>query len=208
MGLIYFLGYLAILSSLVPLIFLFKKKKTSLLLKILVLEILLVNFSNLIIFLFSKFDQINIFSIHVFFESTLLLFLFKEQLVLTELLRKFFSILVLIHIIFFTYVLTISPDERFTLFGAYSKILLSLIAVILIVLRYRIYEDDSLSNDFFFNISAAVLIYNGMQLYVVIFNSLFRFQLESLLIFTWPIIQLSTFIYHILISRAIWKLKN
>ena len=209
MGIIYFLGHFAIVSSLFPLFtfLITKKNKTHIYIKIYVIEVVLSNLINLLLFHFTKLNQDCFFWCNIFFETVLIAFVFLENndsKVLKKIIYAFFILSTLLFL--FTFKLELSI--RFTFYGTFSRAALTILSILLIIERYLKSTYDSLFDDYVFNFSSAVLIYCGLQLYVMIFNNIILNQLDKLFLYTWPIIQISSIIYYLLISRAIWKLKN
>lgn len=203
---------LCVLSSLFPLFFLVailrKDIKTTFFLKLFVLELGIVNLLNLVLFYFTDFDQINLFSIHNIIENCLIIFVFnsfeKEQFFKRKLSLAFITL----NLSVFLFLLNFNPNDRFTYFSTFSILFMSFFSVVIIIDRYKNSHFDNLFDDFSFNLSIAILLYNGIQLYVIFFNSLILQNADQLFLNTWPIVQISSIIYYLLITRAIWKLKN
>ncbi len=172
------------------------------------LELGIVNLLNLVLFYFTDFDQINLFSIHNIIENCLIIFVFnsfeKEQFFKRKLSLAFITL----NLSVFLFLLNFNPNDRFTYFSTFSILFMSFFSVVIIIDRYKNSHFDNLFDDFSFNLSIAILLYNGIQLYVIFFNSLILQNADQLFLNTWPIVQISSIIYYLLITRAIWKLKN
>jgi len=209
-GIIYFLANLSIVSSLFPLFFLIfgKKFSSAFFLKLFVLELVVVNVLNLVLFYFTDFDQINLFSIHNLIEKCLIFLIFNKLKNRGFFNEKLSFSFIVINLGVFLFLLNHNANDRFNYFSTFSIIFMSLFSVLIIIDRYINSQFVNLFDDFSFNLSAAILLYNGLQLYVIFFNSLILQNADKLFLYTWPIVQISSILYYILISRAIWKLKN
>jgi hypothetical protein len=203
-----FLGYIGVGSSILPtLIFLIKREiNTSFYLKLYCFEILLINITNLVLFKFSNIDQNNLFSAHLLIELILIVLIYKEYSKMRFV--RVYNLLFWLIICVFVLSLFYSPEIRFSMFGLFCKLLLSFLSIFLIIIQYFKSQKDSLLNDSVFIFSSGVLIYNGIQIYITIFDNIIREQGNDLFFMIWPIIQIGTIIYYSLISRAIWILKN
>lgn len=211
MGIIYVLGHFAIGSSLFPFFsILYKRKKVKLLfyLKLFVFVSVFSNLSNLILYHFTKIDQTSLFTLYISIQNCLLILILCKRKIFNHYYLSFFYILLTLNFAFYIYSLTFSPSERYNYFGTFSRIIMSILSIIIIIERYFKSKDDSLFDDFIFNLSISILLYNGLQLYVSFFNTIILERADELFLYTWPIVQISSIIYYLLISRAIWKLKN
>ena len=210
MGVIYVLGYTVILSSLLPFIILFLKKRqsVSIVFKLFLLELTVANLINLFLFLFTNINQNSLFSVHLYLTTFLILLTVNSIIVLNIFFRISIYFLLLLQTIIFIIFLQIEPENRFTYFGIYSNVLLSFVSVVVLFDRYNKSNHVSLFNDFGFNVYSAVLLYNGLQFYVLILNRIVRENVNELFLYTWPFIQVSSILYHLMLTRALWKLNN
>lgn len=209
MGVIYFLGHFAILSSLFPLFFSYRRKKIKLNLIIVfyVIEIALSNIINLLLFHFSNINQDLFFLSNLFIETFIILLVYYS-FVSSKSLKKIIIYVLLFSTLMFIWTMTLGIGNRFTYYGTYSRITLTIMSILIIISQYLKSIDFSLFSDFRFNFSASVLIYCGLQLYVLVFNNIISEHLETLFIYTWPIIQISSILHYLTLSISIWKLKN
>jgi hypothetical protein len=209
-GIIYVLAHLTVGSSLFPLFFLFLKStaKINLFIKVLTLEFVIVNFLNLFLFHFTNLDQSNLFSLHILTEDCLIFLIFREIYKSHLLTRKLFMVIIISNIVFFLVLLSFSAIERLNIFSNFSTILMLFTSIVILIYTYKKSLCENLFDDFTFNFSIAILINNGLQLYISFFNSIILKRADDLFLYTWPIVQISSILYYLLISRAIWKLKN
>ncbi len=209
-GIIYFLANLSIVSSLFPLFFLIfgKKIRSTFFLKLFVLELVIVNLLNLVLFYFTDIDQINLFSIHNLIENCLIFLIFNNLKNLGFFNEKLCFSIIIFNIGLFLFLLNYNANDRFNYFSTFSIVFMSLFSVLIIIDRFRNSQYVNLFDDFSFNLSTSILLYNGLQLYAIFFNSLILQNADKLFLYTWPIVQISSILYYLLISRAIWKLKN
>jgi hypothetical protein len=166
------------------------------------------NLSNLILFYFTEFDQVNLFSLYMLFQNCFLILAFHKFYHFNRFYLNPFYILIILNIVFYLITLKYSPIDRYSYFGTYSKSIMSILSISIIIERYFKSKSISLFEDFIFNLSIAVVLYNGLQLYVAFFNSIILKHVDELFLYTWPIVQISSITYYLLITRAIWKLKN
>lgn len=175
-------------------------------LKLYCFEILLINIINLVLFKFSNIDQNSLFSAHLLIELILIVLIFKHYS--ENNFAWFYNFLLGLIIVVFVISLFYNPDVRFSMFGLFCKLLLSILSVVIIIIQYLKSQKESLINDSVFIFSSGVLIYNGIQIYITIFDNVIRNQGNDLFFMIWPIIQIGTIVYYLLISRSIWILKN
>lgn len=209
MGIIFYLAHFAVLCSLFPFFILFtrKNKRIHIVLKLYVVEIVISNLINSILFYLTNFNQDYFFWSNLFIETLLISLLFLIFFN-NKFFKKILVVFIVLCVLTFIYSFQLDLMNRFTFYGTYSRITLSILSIFIIIERYFNSEFDSLFDDFIFNYSSAVLLYSGLQFYVMIFNDLIIEKLDSLFLFTWPIIQISSVLYYLILSRAIWKLKN
>jgi hypothetical protein len=209
MGINYYLGHFAILSSLFPLfsLVLNKKVKKPFYLKIYILEIFLANFINLILFHFTSINQDYFFWFNLLFETILIGLIFFTNYD-TNWIKKILVGFLILSLVIFLISTRLELSNRFTFYGTYSRISITILSIIVLIQRYYNSQKCSLFEDFLFNFSSATIMYAGLQLYVIIFNNIIMDRFDDLFPYTWPIIQLSSIIHYFLIVRALWKLKN
>ncbi len=210
-GIIYFLGHLAIGSSLFPvLIYLFNRRrlKVSLFFKLFILVIVFANISNLVFFHLTDIDQKYFFSFYLLIQNCLLILSFNELYNFKKFYKYSLYFIITLNVIFYLFSLNYSSLDSYNFYSTFSKTIMSILSIIFIIERYNNSNCDSLFEDFIFNLSISIILYNGLQLYVVFFNSIILERIDDLFLYTWPIVQISSILYYLLISRAIWKLKN
>lgn len=209
-GIIYVLAHLNVGSSLFPLFFLFIKrtKKINLFIKILAIEFVVINLLNLFLFYYTNLDQTNLFSTHIFTENCLILLIFRETKKSNYLASKLFFLLVLLNVVFFLSLFMYNSIERLVIFSLFSTLLMLLISITLLIQTYIKSQYENLLDDFLFNFSIAIIIYNGLQLYTSFFKSVILLKADELFLYSSFIVQVSSITCYLLITRAIWKLKN
>lgn len=89
-----------------------------------------------------------------------------------------------------------------------SHIVLTIAGIVGMLYRYRISQADTLFADSGFLVCVAVLLYNGAQFPVALFEDLLRKSVSDLFYIGWAILQWSTIAYHLILTRAAWKLKT
>lgn len=210
-GIIYFLGHLAIGSSLFPvLIYLFNRRrlKVSLFFKLFILVIVFANISNLVFFHLTDIDQKYFFSFYLLIQNCLLILSFNELYNFKKFYKYSLYFTITLNVIFYLFSLNYSSLDSYNFYSTFSKTIMSILSIIFIIERYNNSNCDSLFEDFIFNLSISIILYNGLQLYVVFFNSIILERIDDLFLYTWPIVQISLIVYYVLLTRAIWKLKN
>ncbi len=210
-GIIYFLGHLAIGSSLFPvLIYLFNRRrlKVSLFFKLFILVIVFANISNLVFFHLTDIDQKYFFSFYLLIQNCLLILSFNELYNFKKFYKHSLYFTITLNLIFYLFSLNYSSLDSYNFYSTFSKTIMSILSIIFIIERYNNSNCDSLFEDFIFNLSISIILYNGLQLYVVFFNSIILERIDDLFLYTWPIVQISLIVYYVLLTRAIWKLKN
>lgn len=200
------LGYSGIGSSTLPILSFFFSKKKNRLIFLLVLEIFVVNFSTLLLYVFTQCNQNYLIFAHVFISGWLLLLLFKiwskqnKTLINIILTINFFS--------FLNFIFDDNLDLSLSYYSTIMNICFSILAIVGILQTYKYSTEISLFADRLFILSAAILLYCGLQNYVLIFESIIRSNQDQLFYYTWPIVQISSILYYILISLSIWKSKT
>jgi hypothetical protein len=169
--------------------------------------VVLSNFINLFLFHFTKLNQDYFFWCNLFIETILIALIYLENNE-SKILKKIVMLFLILSTLLFLFTFKLDLNDRFTFYGTFSRGALTILSITIIFERYLKSTYDSLFEDFTFNFSSAGLLFSGLQLYVMIFNNIIIVQLDYLFLYTWPIIQISSIIYYLLISRAIWKLKN
>ena len=207
------LGMFGIGSSFLPiLVFFFGKKNTpNIYFKILCLEIFSVNFLTLLLFLFTNYNQNNLFFWNTFVESILLMFAFNYWAKEKKFLNWLTTILIFVNVaIFVVYyvILDFKFEERLSFYTLVMNILLSFFSIYVVLDAYTSSKHDSLLNDKMFVFASGLLIYNGLQVYVSMYDSLIRKDDYQLFLMTWPIVQISTVFYYMLLSRVVWISKK
>ena len=205
-----FLGYLVVGSSILPTIsIILSKQKINLIIKAYSFEILIINILNLLLYKFTSVNQNSLFLSHSLIEFSFVLFILKGWTTFNYRYKRILHFILGVNITFFFVVVTkYTPEIGFGIYGLFCKIVLSGLSIATIFERYFNSEKDSLINDAPFIFASALIIYNGIQIYIMIFDSIIRENLSQLFFFIWPIMQLGTIIFHFLIARSIWKLTN
>ncbi len=200
-------------SSLLPTLILFIKRKSNyeanFLLWLFSIELAVVNLSTFLLYLFSNFNQDWLMSIHILVESILLLIYllvtYKNAIVKIGSLICILSTIFSFSIIY--YFLGWKIEDCLSFYSFFIHVMLTIFAIIILVVQFLNSIYDSLLNDSMYLLASAVLVYNGLQIYVSIFESIIRTHQNQLFFYIWPIVQISTIFYHFLIARALWKLK-
>ncbi len=205
-----FLGYLVVGSSFLPTIsIILSRQKINLIIKAYSFEILIINILNLLLYKFTSVNQNVLFLSHSLIEFSFVLFILKGWTTFSYRYKRILHFIFSVNITFFFFVITkYTPEIGFGIYGLFCKIVLSGLSIATIFERYFKSEKDSLINDAPFIFASGLIIYNGIQIYIMIFDSIIREDLSQLFFFIWPIMQLGTIIFHFLIARSIWKLTN
>ena len=207
------LGTIGIGSSFLPILaFFFGKKNTqNIYFKILCIEIFTVNFLTLLLFLFTNYNQNNLFFWTTFVESILLMFAFnywaKDRKFLHWLTLSLIIVNCAIFVVFYV-ILDFKFEERLSFYTLVMNILLSFFSIYMVLDAYKNSIHQSLLNDKLFVFASGLLLYNGLQVYVSMYDSLIRKDDYQLFLFTWPIVQISTIFYYSLLSRVVWISKK
>ncbi len=207
------LGTIGIGSSFLPiLLFFFGKKNTqNIYFKILCIEILSINFLTLLLFLFTNYNQNNLFFWNTFVESVLLMFAFNYWSKEKKVLQKLTTILIFVNVaifVLFYMILDFKFEERLSFYTLAMNILLSFFSIYVVLDAYKNSIHDSLVKDKLFVFASGLLLYNGLQVYVSMYDSLIRKDDYQLFLMTWPIVQISTVFYYTLLSRVVWISKK
>lgn len=171
------------------------------------IEIALSNIINLLLFHFTNLNQDLFFWCNLYIETFIILLGFYF-FVKTKLLKKIIIYVILFSTLMFIWTMKLEIGNRFTYYGTFSRIILTIMSILILVSQYLKSIHFSIFSDFTFNFSASVLIYCGLQLYVMVFNNIISEHYETLFIYTWPIIQISSILHYLTLSISIWKLKN
>lgn len=148
---------------------------------------------------------------HIFIETTIILLMFKEWNSNIKSIQKLCLIIIVINIIlffFFSFGSTFILQDTIGLYSFTVNLILSFLSLAMVIYLYFHSLYNSLLEDKLFIMSSALILYNGLQIYVSVFESTIRKDSGYLFLIIWPIVQLSTIIYHILITRTIWILKK
>jgi hypothetical protein len=200
-------------SSFLPiLVFFFGKKNTSnIYFKVLCFEILSVNFLTLLLFLFTNYNQNNLFFWNTFVESILVMFAFKFWSKELNTLNRLSTLLIFVNVAIFGLfyiILDFKFEERLSFYTLVMNILLSFFSIYVVLENYKNSVYDSLLHDKLFVFASGLLLYNGLQVYVSMYDSVIRKDNYQLFLFTWPIVQISGIFYYILLSRVVWISKK
>ncbi len=198
-------------SSLFPLLSFLYANRLSFLLFLFTAELLVVNCLTFILFLYSKTNQDELILWHVFLSSLLLCQVFANWGKDFYIIKRLSWLASFIILTLFIFIKTANFSNLNSILCIYSSILnvvLSVLAIFSIVKSYVSSQHYSLFKDKLFLLSAATLVYYGLQLYVIAFESIIRSKINDLFFITWSIIQFSTILYHLILAKAIWTLKN
>lgn len=205
------ISLLGVGSSLLPLLSFLYSNRKSFLLFLFTSELLVVNCLTFILFLFSQTNQDELILWHVFLSSLLLCLIFAnwgKGVVMIRRLSLLTSIIILTLFILIQSTNFWNSNAALSLYSSILNVVLSILAIVSIVISYQSSQHYSLFNDKLFLLSAATLIYYGLQLYVISYESIIRSKVNDLFFITWPIIQFSTIFYHLILAKSIWKLKS
>lgn len=173
------LGTIGIGSSFLPILaFFFGQKNTqNIYFKILCIEIFIVNFLTLLLFLFTNYNQNNLFFWNTFVESILLMFSFnywaKDRKFLHWLTLSLIIVNCAIFVVFYM-ILDFKFEERLSFYTLVMNILLSFFSIYIVLEAYKNSIHQSLLNDKLFVFASGLLLYNGLQVYVSMYDSLIR----------------------------------
>jgi len=206
------LGLIGIGSSIFPILIFFKLKLFSeKLIFIFSLELFFINITTFLLFLFSNYNKDSLIFWHVFISSLFLNFIYIKW----GKAYKFFGYLNVLNILIcvFVFVIIYSIDNwniesKLSFYSTLLNFSFSLLSIYAIIVCYNNSQFDSLFKDKFFVLSAAILVYFGLQQYVISYETIIRKENDYLFFLTWPIIQISTILYHLLIAKSIWNLRN
>lgn len=175
------------------------------------LEIFLLNAVTLILFLFFKVNQNSLMFWHILIETSLISLILKGWMKERINITIMIALILLFNVtgfLFFYCSNALVEQVRLSMFSLVINILLALFSIFCIVYTYIFSNKESLIQDKIFILSSGILLYNGLQIYISVFESLIRSNLNDLFFFTWPIMQICTILYHISITRAVWILKS
>ena len=199
-------------SSALPALLIFKTiNSQKILLVVFTLELFLFNFLTFILYLFTNYNQNNLIFWHVLLVGELLNSLFYQFSLKNKLFQYLTilnGILILLSFSIIYFNTSWSEEIRLSVYSTILNVSFSILSIFLIVNRYAVSTETNLLNDKIFVLSSATLIYYGLQLYVISFESIIRIEAGNLFFITWSIVQISTIFFHILISRLVWVSKN
>jgi hypothetical protein len=148
---------------------------------------------------------------NTFIESVLLMFAFNFWSNEKKVLHWFSLILIFVNcmiFVLFYLILDFKFEERLSFYTLVMNIILSFFSIYVVLDAYTNSKHDSLMNDKMFVFASGLLIYNGLQVYVSMYDSLIRKDDYQLFLMTWPIVQISTVFYYSLLSRVVWISKK